>query len=399
MELAATTPHTPGQFDPENLQVTYCNKTDDEMKLAYWLFRMMGHPTLVKAGGFATTWALQLGLPIKWMIRNTVYRHFCGGESVQEAQKVIDKLAAAHVQTVLDYAAEAQNTEDGFNAVRDEVLQNIALAKEAKTFTFISVKLTGIGHNCIFEKLQGKQQLTPAEQEAHKRTRERLDSICKAAAEAGITVYIDAEECWMQAPMDDLAEDMMRRYNKDRAVVFNTLQMYRTDRVKYLKDCLHRFEGEPVILGIKLVRGAYLEKEQQRAKEKGYPCPVFHKKEDTDKSYNAAIDLCLEHLHRVELCAATHNEQSIKYLTQRIRQDGIADHRQRIHFSQLYGMSDNLTYNLANAGYSASKYLPYGKVDTAVPYLIRRAEENTSIAGQMGRELSLLQQEMRRRHL
>ncbi|TPE44121.1 PutA protein [Pontibacter mangrovi] len=360
---------------------------------------MMGHPTLVKAGGFATTWALQLGLPIKWMIRNTVYRHFCGGESVQEAQKVIDKLAAAHVQTVLDYAAEAQNTEDGFNAVRDEVLQNIALAKEAKTFTFISVKLTGIGHNCIFEKLQGKQQLTPAEQEAHKRTRERLDSICKAAAEAGITVYIDAEECWMQAPMDDLAEDMMRRYNKDRAVVFNTLQMYRTDRVKYLKDCLHRFEGEPVILGIKLVRGAYLEKEQQRAKEKGYPCPVFHKKEDTDKSYNAAIDLCLEHLHRVELCAATHNEQSIKYLTQRIRQDGIADHRQRIHFSQLYGMSDNLTYNLANAGYSASKYLPYGKVDTAVPYLIRRAEENTSIAGQMGRELSLLQQEMRRRHL
>ncbi|MCX2739544.1 proline dehydrogenase family protein [Pontibacter anaerobius] len=391
--------HTPGQFDPDNLQVTFCNKTDSEMKLAYWLFNMMGMPALVKAGGMATILALRLGLPIKPLIRNTLYRHFCGGETVQEAQQVVQKLAAARVQTVLDYAAEAQDTEPGFDAVRDEVLRNIALAGDTRGFSCISVKLTGIGHNSIYEKLHLKQNLSPEEQKAFARTEARLDEICRAAAEADITVYIDAEESWLQNPVDELAEEMMRRYNKERAVVFNTLQMYRTDRVAYLKACLRRFENEPVILGIKIVRGAYLEKEQNRAEAQGYPCPVFTRKADSDKSFNEAIDICLDNLHRVELCAATHNEQSITYLTKRIRQDNISNHRDRIHFSQLYGMSDNLTYNLAAAGYNASKYLPYGDVATAVPYLIRRAEENTSIAGQMGRELVLLQKEMRRRKL
>ncbi|WP_266202997.1 proline dehydrogenase family protein [Pontibacter kalidii] len=399
MEQAAATQLLPGRFDPENLQVTFCNKTDSEMKLAYFLFSMMGKPALVKAGGAVTTLALRLGLPIKGLIRNTIYKHFCGGETVQETQKAVQRLSAAHVQTVLDYAAEAQNTEAGFDAVRDEVLRNLALARDTRSFSHISVKLTGIGHNSIFNKLHLRRTLSPDEQGAFERTATRLDTICQAAAAADVTVYIDAEESWLQNPMDELAEEMMRRYNQERAVVFNTLQMYRTDRVAYLKACLRRFESEPVILGIKIVRGAYLEKEQLRAKAQDYPCPVFLRKADTDKSFNDAIDICLENLHRVELCAATHNEQSITYLTERIQRERISSHRSRIHFSQLYGMSDNLTYNLAAAGYNASKYLPYGEVATAVPYLIRRAEENTSIAGQMGRELALLQKEMRRRKL
>ncbi|OKL42029.1 proline dehydrogenase family protein [Pontibacter flavimaris] len=399
MEQATVTQPLPGRFDPENLQVTFCNKTDSEMKLAYFLFSMMGKPALVKAGGAATTLALRLGLPVKGLIRNTIYKHFCGGETVEEAQKAVQKMAGAHVQTVLDYAAEAQDTEAGFDAVRDEVLRNIALARDSRSFSCISVKLTGIGRNSIFNKLHLRKTLSPDEQAAYDRTTTRLDAICRAAAAADITVYLDAEESWLQNPMDELAEEMMRRYNQNRAVVFNTLQMYRTDRVAYLKACIRRFEGEPVILGIKIVRGAYLEKEQLRAKAQDYPCPVFLRKADTDKSFNDAIDICLENLHRVELCAATHNEQSITYLTERIQREHISNHRSRIHFSQLYGMSDNLTYNLAAAGYNASKYLPYGEVATAVPYLIRRAEENTSIAGQMGRELALLQKEMRRRKL
>ncbi|WP_276498984.1 proline dehydrogenase family protein [Pontibacter litorisediminis] len=399
MEQVNASERIAGPFDPDNLQVTFCHKTDKEMKLAYWLFSMMGQPALVKAGGVATVAALRLGLPIKWLIRNTIYKHFCGGETVQEAQQVVQKLAASRVQTVLDYAAEAQHTEAGFDGVRDEVLQNIRLARDTKGFSYISVKLTGIGHNSIFSKLHLKQPLTPEEEKAFAKTQERLDQMCRAAAGADITVYIDAEESWMQNPMDELAEEMMRRYNKNRAVVFNTLQMYRTDRVAYLKACLRRFEQESTILGIKIVRGAYLEKEQRRAQLQGYPCPVFTRKADSDKSFNEAIDICLENLHRVELCAATHNEQSITYLTECIRRNGIKDHQKRIHFSQLYGMSDNLTYNLAAAGYNASKYVPYGEVATAVPYLIRRAEENTSIAGQMGRELALLQREMRRRKL
>lgn len=383
-------------FDPTNLQVTFCTKTDKELKLAHWLFSMMGQPALVKLGGLATVWALKLGLPIKALVRNTVYRHFCGGETVQEAKQVVQKLTAARVQTVLDYAAEAQDTETGFDKVRDEILKNIALAQD---FSYISLKLSGIGHNGLYEKLHRRRELTQEEQNAYSRTKNRLDQICRAAREANITVYIDAEESWLQHPIDELAEEMMRLYNQDRAVVFNTLQMYRNDRITYLKDCLQRFEGEKVTLGIKLVRGAYLEKEQQRAEAQCYPCPVFSRKEDTDNSFNRAIDICLEHLHRVELCAATHNEKSVRYLTERIQQEGIKDHRQRIYFSQLYGMSDNLTFNLADAGYNASKYVPYGDVATAMPYLIRRAEENTSIAGQMSRELLLLQQEMRRRQL
>ncbi|WP_025608008.1 proline dehydrogenase family protein [Pontibacter actiniarum] len=399
MKQTATFRQPAGFFDPNNLQVTFSTKSNKELKLAYWLFNMMGKPGLVKAGGLATVWALKLGLPIKGLIRNTVYRHFCGGETVQEAQQVIEKLAAARVHTVLDYAAEAQETEAGFDAVQEEILNNIELARDTKAFSYISIKLTGIGPNEVFEKLHKQEALTQEEQQAFKRTEKRLDSICKAAAGADLKVYIDAEECWLQRPMDELAEEMMRRYNTGHAVVFNTLQMYRTDRVSYLQDCLARFAQEPVFLGVKLVRGAYLEKEQERAKEHGYPCPVFTKKEETDKSFNRAIDICLDNLDRVELCAATHNQESISYLTERIQRDEIKNHLQRIHFSQLYGMSDNLTFNLADAGYNVSKYLPYGEVATTVPYLIRRAEENTSIAGQMSRELSFLAQEIQRRDL
>lgn len=395
----ATITDTPQQFRPDDLQIAFCTRTDKELKLAHQLYSLMRNPTLVKAGGAATNLALKLHLPIKGLIKKTAYKLFCGGETAREAQQVIQKLATARVQTVLDYAAEAQETEAGFDMVRDEILRNIQLAKDTKAFTYISVKLTGIGHKTIFQKLHYRETLTLQQKAAFARTAERLDTVCRAAEQAGITLYIDAEESWMQNPMDELAEEMMRRYNQHRAVVFNTLQMYRTDRVAYLQACLDRFEQETIVLGIKIVRGAYLEKEQGRAQKYGYPCPVFTQKADTDSSFNKAIDICLENIHRLELCAATHNEYNTTYLTRRIQEEGMKQYRHRIHFSQLYGMSDNLTFNLAAAGYNASKYLPYGDVATAVPYLIRRAEENTSIAGQMGRELQLLEQEIRRRKL
>ncbi|WP_161890162.1 proline dehydrogenase family protein [Pontibacter russatus] len=397
MEKAAYLKLTARYFDPKNLQVTFSSKQDRELRLARWLFRMMRKPAVTKAGGLAAVWALRLGLPIKALIRNTVYRHFCGGETVQEAQQVIAKLRASRVHTVLDYAAEAQETEAGFDAVRDEVLRNIQLARDTRTFSSLSVKLTGIGHKAIFQKLQEGIPLAPEEQQAMTRTEDRLDTICKAVAEAGLTLYIDAEESWLQDPMDALAERMMLRYNHGRAVIYNTLQLYRTDRVAYLQGCLERYRQEPVVLGIKIVRGAYHEKEQLRAAAKGYPSPVFASKPDTDRSFNQAIDICLENLDRLELCAATHNEFSTRYLARRIRKECTRQQRQRVHFAQLYGMSDNLTFNLADAGYHASKYLPYGEVATAVPYLLRRAEENAAITGQMGRELQLLEQEMQRR--
>jgi proline dehydrogenase len=394
-----TVQHPTRRFELGNLQVAFCTKTDDELKLANFLFTMMRQPALVKMGGVATNLSLKLGLPIKGLIRKTIYRHFCGGETVQEVQAVVARLAAANVHTVLDYAAEAQENEEGFDAVRNEILYNISLASTLKSFSYLSIKLTGIGHKDIFWKLHAKKVLTPAELEAYDRTEQRLDAVCRAVSRANLTLYIDAEESWMQDPMDALAEQMMFKYNSSRAVIFNTLQMYRTDRIAYLYACLQRCAAAGVIAGIKIVRGAYMEKEQERARKYNYPCPVFTVKEDTDKSFNQAIDITLNHLHQAELCAATHNEYSTTYLTKRIRKDNIENQQQRIHFSQLYGMSDNLTFNLADAGFNASKYVPYGDVATAVPYLIRRAEENTSIAGQMGRELSMLKEEMRRRKL
>ncbi len=387
------------QFNPDNLQIAFRTKTNSELKLAHFLFKLMESPALVKAGGLAARAALALKLPVKGLIKRTIYRHFCGGTTVNEAQTVMHRLNKANVHTVLDYAAEAQETETGFDKVKDEVFRNISIAVKTGSFSYLSIKLTGIGPKEVFRKLHENETLTTTEQQAFNRTKRRLDAICQAVAEAGLTLYIDAEESWMQDPMDELAEKMMLRYNLGRAAIFNTLQMYRVDRVSYLEACLKRFETEQAIAGIKIVRGAYLEKEQLRAQDKGYPCPVFTAKQDTDNSFNKAIDICLDNLNRVELCAATHNEASTLYLVNRIQEEKVKPYKERVHFSQLFGMSDNLTFNLAYSGFNVSKYLPYGDVATTIPYLLRRAEENTSIAGQMGRELSLLKQEMKRRQL
>lgn len=386
-------------FNPENLQVAFRGKKDSELKLAHWLFRLMGSRSLTRLGGAATREWLKLGLPLKGFVVHSVYRHFCGGQTVQEAQQAIRKLQAARVQTVLDHAGKAKKTEEGFNKVQEEVLRNIALAEQSRSFSLISIKLTNIGHKEILQKLAEGTALSPEEQRDFARTRQRLDAICRTAAEANVTVYIDAEESWLQDPIDALAEEMMLQYNNQQAVVFNTLQMYRTDRLDYLHNFLQRIKEKQVIAGIKLVRGAYHEKEQERASKYGYPSPVFSRKVDTDHSYNSAIDICLEHLPLLALCAATHNEYSTHYLTRRIRKGEVNHYRDRIHFSQFYGMSDNLTFNLADAGYNTSKYLPYGELATAVPYLIRRVEENTSITGQIKREQALLEREINRRRL
>ncbi|MFD3002431.1 proline dehydrogenase family protein [Pontibacter toksunensis] len=386
-------------FNPENLQVVFRGKKDSELKLAHWLFRLMGSRSLTRLGGSATREWFKSGLPLKGFVIHSVYRHFCGGQTVQEAQQAIRKLQAARVQTVLDHAGKAKKTEEGFNKVQEEVLRTIALAEQSRSFSLISIKLTSIGHKEILQKLAEGTGLSPEEQSDFARTRQRLDAICRTAAEASVTVYIDAEESWLQDPIDALAEEMMLRYNSQQAVVFNTLQMYRTDRLDYLNSFLQRIKEKQVTAGIKLVRGAYHEKEQERAGKYGYTSPVFSRKVDTDHSYNSAIDICLEHLPQVALCAATHNEYSTHYLTRRIRKGEVNHYRDRIHFSQFYGMSDNLTFNLADAGYNTSKYLPYGELATAVPYLIRRVAENTSIAGQIKREQALLEREMNRRRL
>lgn len=375
----------------------YAHKSEQELRLSYWMFRLMGHPGLVRLATGAANWALKNKLPVNFLIKHSVYKLFCGGESIEEALGVIKKLERARIQTVLDYAAEAEESEAGFEEVKQHILQNIRLAGSEKGIGAISVKLSGLGYAALFEKVGEGLPLKREEKAAFKRTGQRLEEVCREAASCNICVYLDAEESWIQEPIDALAEHMMQLFNKERVVIFNTLQMYRTDRLSYLQNLIARTEGEPYLLGIKLVRGAYWEKEGVRAAEKGMLSPVFRTKEETDRDFNQALLCCLDYLPKVNLCIATHNMESTELLVSEIRKRGIQQHLQWLHFSQLYGMSDNLSFGLAQAGYSVSKYLPYGEVEKALPYLIRRAEENTAIAGQMGRELALLKEEMLRR--
>lgn len=383
--------------DFHDLQGTFAHKSDLDLQKAYWQFRLMSNPMLMKAITTASRMAVSLHLPINGLIKNTVYKQFCGGESLTEAMEVIDRLDDRNISAVLDYAAEGEATEEGFELALNHTLNNIAIARHSPGIGAVSVKMTALGHKSIFKKLAAGKPLSPEEEMAYERTSMRLDTICEYAADAGISVYVDAEESWLQTPIDALAETMMGRYNRRHVVVFTSLQMYRTDRLNYLQDLLERADTKGYIPGIKLVRGAYWEKERARALKYHYSSPVLPTKAGTDESFNKAVLLCLNNLPSLQLCLATHNEESLLMVIREFNKRKLYEYKTRLFFSQLYGMSDNLTHALATAGFQVSKYLPYGEVTKALPYLIRRAEENTAIAGQAGRELQLLEEEMQRR--
>ncbi len=399
MEASIFAPTAPNQADFHDLKGSFAHKSDADLQRAYWQFRLMKNPLLMKAITAASRLAVSLHLPINSIIKNTVYKQFCGGESLTEAMEVIDRLDERNISAVLDYAAESEETEEGFELALNHTLNNIAIARHSHGIGAVSVKMTALGHRKIFEKLSGEKPLNPEDASAYERTCLRLDTICEYAIDAGVSVYIDAEESWLQPAIDALGETMMGRYNRRHVVVFITLQLYRTDRLNYLQELLERADEKGYIPGIKLVRGAYWEKERARAAKFHYTSPVFPTKAKTDECFNKAVILCLENLPVLQLCLATHNEESLLLVLQEYNKRKLHPFRVRLTFSQLYGMSDHLSFALSQAGFRVSKYLPYGEVAKALPYLIRRAEENTAIAGQAGRELQLLEEEMHRRNL
>ncbi|WP_224997555.1 proline dehydrogenase family protein [Cesiribacter sp. SM1] len=392
--------YNPTRPDFQDLAGAFAHKTDRELRQAYLLYRLIQNPLLMKTLTTAGQLAVHLHLPVKNLIKHTVYKQFCGGESLTEVMEVVDKLDDEHVYTVLDYAAEAEETEEGFEQALNHILNNIAIARHSHGIGAISIKMSALGHRSIMEKLViDRNALSQEEEISYDLTCRRLDTICEYAADANVSIYIDAEESWIQEPIDALTEQMMERYNRRQCIVFNTLQMYRADRLNYLEELLERAREKGFISGIKLVRGAYWEKERDRAHAMRYASPVYPTKEKTDESFNKAVVMCLERLPHLHLCLATHNQESIQLVVREVSRRKLEKLRTHLHFSQLYGMSDNLTFALAKAGFNTSKYLPYGEVDKALPYLIRRAEENTAIAGQMSRELQLLQEELKRRKL
>ncbi|WP_035672424.1 proline dehydrogenase family protein [Flavobacterium sp. 83] len=380
-----------------NTQVAFALKSDTELDRAYFLFKMIDNQPLVRIGTAVTNFALKANLPVEGLIRATVFDHFCGGVNEVDCLSVVDKMFTKGVSSVLDYSVEGKEEEDQFDAALEMTLKTIEFAKERKAIPFAVFKPTGFGRFELYQKLGEKQELTAKEQAEWNRVVERFDIVCKDAHSKDVALLIDGEESWMQDAADDLVTEMMRKYNKEKAIVFNTLQMYRWDRLDYLKRLHEQAKREGFLIGMKLVRGAYMEKEIARAEENGYKSPICTSKEATDENYDAAVHYMIDHLDTMSIFAGTHNEESTYTLMELMQEKGIKTNDKRIWFGQLYGMSDNISYNLAANTYNVAKYLPFGPVKDVMPYLIRRAEENTSVAGQTSRELSMIKTERNRR--
>jgi proline dehydrogenase len=383
----------------ENTEVAFSLKSDSELERAYFLFKMIGSEPLVKIGTAATKFALSAKLPVEGLIRSTVFDHFCGGVNEEDCLPVVDKLYAKGVYSVLDFSVEGKNLEMSFDIATDKVLRLTEFAENKEAMPFSVFKPTGFGRLEVYRKITENEELTTVERIEWEKITERFDKVCKMCADTGITLLIDAEESWMQDAADDLVLDMMRKYNKEQVIVFNTLQCYRWDRLDYLKQVHKISQNEGFKLGFKIVRGAYLEKENKRAEEKGYKSPICVSKSATDENFNAIQEYILSNLDTIDLFIGTHNEQSTLLAMEYMDKNGIPRHDKRVWFGQLYGMSDHISFNLAMEGYNVAKYLPFGPVKDVMPYLIRRAEENTSVAGQTSRELSLLKREKERRKL
>ncbi|MDB5261889.1 MAG: proline dehydrogenase [Adhaeribacter sp.] len=381
----------------DNTAIAFANKSDAELFMMYTLFATMNNNFLVKTGGKLVRKAFRWNLPVKFLIKPTIFSHFCGGENLLECNEAIKKLAAARIGTILDYSVEGENDEKSFDATYKEILATIEKAHRSENIPFSVFKITGLADGNILKKVQEKIKLTEAEEKAFNRAYTRVITICKRAHQYGVRVFIDAEESWFQETIDQLAIDMMTRYNQDTAIVYNTYQLYRQDRLEVLQQDYQEAVRSGYKLGAKLVRGAYLEKEARVAHEQGYPNPLNPNKAATDKLFNEALEFCLDHLDQIAFCAGTHNEQSCYLLLRLMEKHKISPNDPRVYFAQLYGMSDNLSYNLADAGYNVAKYVPYGPVEAVMPYLLRRADENTAIAGQSSREFNLIKKEMERR--
>ncbi len=387
-------------IDFNNTAIAFSGKTDGQLKKMTRLFQVMNQSWLVNIGSKIGVAALNLNLPfVESTIKNTIFEQFCGGTTLLDAQPTIHRLYDQKVLTILDYGAEAKTSELDFNGTMNEMIRAIDFAEQHKSVPVISLKVTGISRFTLLEKIQKGEALTEGEKTEFKNVNKRLDAICYAAHNKKVGVFIDAEESWIQDTIDFLAKKMMKRYNKEQVIVYNTFQMYRHDRLQYLIDSYEEARKEGYLLGAKLVRGAYMEKERARAAALNLPSPIQPNKEATDNDYDTAIQFCVDYFMYIGFCNATHNVNSCALQASLIDQKDIQKDHPHLNFCQLYGMSDNLTFNLSEAGYNVAKYVPYGPVQDVIPYLIRRAQENSAISGDMNREYELLVREMKRRGL
>ena len=387
----------------ENTQTAFAYKSDKDLKKAKFLFNTMSYPLFVPIGRRITPFILKTGLPIHGIIRDTIFRQFVGGETLPETATVCNLLASYGVQIILDYGVEGKQDEADYEKAKVVFKQVIEYASTQPNIPFISIKITGIARFELLNKLNDSPRIRSGihdheeEMAEWERVKARLFEICTLASEKNIGVLIDAEESWIQDPVDRLVIEMMETFNKEKAVIYNTIQLYRHDRLNFLK-MFHRIARQRhFVLGIKLVRGAYMETERERAIDKNYPSPIQPDKQSTDKDFDEAIGYCISNIDEISCIVATHNEESNKLAFDLLKEKGLALNHPHVHFSQLYGMSDHITFNLAKEGCNVSKYLPFGPLKDVIPYLMRRAQENSSISGQTNKELALIKAELKRR--
>jgi proline dehydrogenase len=378
-------------------EIAFAYRSKHELKKAKLLFAILSWPILVKIGQILVIFAIKSKLPIAWLIKPTIFKQFIGGETLVESLPVVRNLQKYNVNSILDYSVEGQENEESQRNAYDEILRSIENARGKSAITHVVFKPTGLIKVCILEKVSNGTPLSNEEHQHYKMFIERIDNLCQAASEVDKPLLMDAEDSWYQKALDDICHEMMKKYNSKKALVYNTLQMYRKDRLKFLKNSHILAIENGYMLGIKFVRGAYMEKERERALILGYPSPIQNSKVDTDNDFNTALEYAINNINTISIFCGTHNEESVKLLVSLMAKSGINPNDPRITFSQLYGMSDNISFNLANAGFNVAKYIPYGPVKFVMPYLFRRAQENTSVKGQTNRELMLIKQELKRR--
>ncbi len=381
----------------ENTEVPFAGKTDGDLQKAKALFTVFGNNSFVSLGSALATFSLRLHLPVSPLFKYTIYNHFCGGETFEECKVTIRELGKSHVGVLLNYGVELKESDEDFDTTLQKNIEAIEFAGANKLVKGICIKPTGYGRFALFEKVQNKEKLNADEKNEYDRVRNRFIALCDKAAKLKVPLYFDAEESWIQDALDELVDELMAKYNKAACIIYNTIQLYRWDRFDYLKTQISRSKAQGYLYGAKLVRGAYMEKERKRAEELGYRSPIHNSKGEVDKDFDEAIDICLQNIGHVYLCVASQSEESCLHAIRQMEKAKIGRDTDKVIFSQLYGMGDNITFNLAQAGFNTAKYLPYGPVKDVIPYLIRRAQENTSVAGQTSRELALVNKEIKRR--
>lgn len=383
----------------KDIEIAFRGKSKKDLREMHLLFKVMNSPKWVGLGKKLVNFAFAIHFPVEWIVKRTIYKHFCGGVSIKGSSKLINRLSERNVGTILDYAVEGEESEEAFDATYKELLNVITFSHKNKNTPFSAFKLTGIGSFDLMVKVSNNEPLNELEAKSYDLLLKRIDGICQLSHKLDVPVLIDAEQSWIQPMLDNVILDLMRKYNKEKAIVQNTYQMYRHDRLEVIKKHHTIAKSEGFYLGLKIVRGAYMEMERERADKMGYPSPIQPNKEATDKDFNDIIHYFVENVDTISFMVATHNEKSCQLLATLIEEHGLSHNHPHIYFSQLYGMSDHITYNLAEQGYNVAKYVPYGKVKTMIPYLIRRAEENSSAIGQSSRELFMIKQELTRRRL